>query len=257
MRTCLRLKQSMSLGKTKMQHDDMQNIFLREIEEDWIVSYADIVTLLLCFFILFFSETVKNSSDQVIEAIAKVFTTETAAGATQDKVQGAHQVSQKQSQMLSSIESGFENKMKGLDAQTLQYGVERKRKELLIRLWEQDFYQRGSWVLTEKGATVLAEIANVIKPFENKVRIIMEAHTDSSPVTPNSRYSSNLELSAKRAIEAAKIMIAQGYSESHVFVSGLGASKPLHNDLNPDGSWNAEAAAKNRRIEIRLTPLDE
>ncbi len=224
--------------------------------EDWIISYADLVTILLCFFILFFSETVKNSSDEVIEAIAKVFTTESVGKADPTNAMSSHQISRDNAKMLASIESGFDTKMKGLEEFSLNYGIERKRKELLIRIWGSNFFKSGSWELTSEGSQTLEVLSEQLKIYNKKVNIVIEAHTDSISPKGTKSFLNNLELSSLRATSAANSLILSGFDENFLQTLGLGASRPLHKEVDIDGMFLSEKAALNRRVEIRILPLE-
>ena len=228
----------------------------QEEAEDWIISYADLVTVLLCFFILFFSETIDSSSDEVIEAIAKVFTIEASAADSPVKEGSSHQISRDEARMLASIESGIERQAFGLEEFSLKYGIERKRRELLIRIWEQNFFELGGWQLTKNGREVLHRIAGQLLPYNAKVHIVIEAHTDSIPPRKNEHYLNNVSLSALRASTAMNVFLEQDFDEQYLSVAGLGSSKVLHKDIDENGNYLFENAALNRRVEIRVLPLE-
>ena len=94
-------------------------------------------------------------------------------------------------------------------------------------------------------ATTLLAIAREIPPDIPWI-LRVDGHADRQPVT-NHAFASNWELSAQRAINVAKMLIAEGVPASHVAAAAFADNQPLVKGDTPD------AYAKNRRIELRLT----
>ncbi len=67
------------------------------------------------------------------------------------------------------------------------------------------------------------------------------------PVQTASRFQSNWELSAARAIAVVRFLIDRGISPQHLVAAGFGEFQPL------DPGDTEEAYARNRRIELKLT----
>ncbi len=74
----------------------------------------------------------------------------------------------------------------------------------------------------------------------------VDGHADRLPVT-TSGFASNWELSSERAINVVKLLIAQGIPPQHLAATAFADFQPL------DTGDTAEAYARNRRIELRLT----
>ena len=110
----------------------------------------------------------------------------------------------------------------------------------------------GSAELTPAGeeqivrlAGTIREIAETIPPGVNWL-LRVDGHADHRPVS-GVAFASNWELSAARAITVVKLLIAQGVSPERLAATGFGDNQPL------DDRDTADAYAKNRRIELRLT----
>ena len=98
----------------------------------------------------------------------------------------------------------------------------------------------NTWNLTNKAKQILVSVARKLKKYNYK--IIIEGHTDS---TVSSKIS-NEELSLKRAISVLNFLIANGLPKDQLGVAGYGDSKPLYPNDNPINR------AKNRRVEITI-----
>ena len=110
----------------------------------------------------------------------------------------------------------------------------------------------GSAELTPAGIAQMTDLAATFKkiidespPDVNWV-LRVDGHTDATPVH-NSRFASNWELSAARAISVVKLLTTLGIPATHLAATGFGENQPV------DPADTPEAYAKNRRIEIRLT----
>src|ERR1019366_8434020 len=106
--------------------------------------------------------------------------------------------------------------------------------------------------LTPAGITQMTELAATFRQIIDKIPadvnwvLRIDGHTDATPIH-NSRFASNWELSAARAISVVKFLITQGIPATHLAATGFGENQPV------DPADTPEAYAKNRRIEIRLT----
>ncbi len=98
----------------------------------------------------------------------------------------------------------------------------------------------------DKIADAVAELESQIPPDVNWV-IRVDGHTDVRPVQSTSRFRSNWELSAARAIAVVRFLIDRGIKPEHLVAAGFGEYQPL------DPGDSEEAYARNRRIELKLT----
>ncbi len=94
-------------------------------------------------------------------------------------------------------------------------------------------------------AATVKEIATRIPPDVNWV-LRVDGHADRQKITGGA-FASNWELSAERAINVVKLLIAEGVPAAHLAATGFADNQPLDPADTPD------AYARNRRIELRLT----
>ncbi|MGN6766644.1 MAG: peptidoglycan -binding protein [Rhizobiaceae bacterium] len=98
----------------------------------------------------------------------------------------------------------------------------------------------------KKVADAIIELQKEIPPEINWV-LRVDGHTDDVPLSGNGRFHDNWELSSARAIAVVKFFIANGVPADRLVAAGFGQYQPL------DPQETADARAKNRRIELKLT----
>jgi chemotaxis protein MotB len=110
----------------------------------------------------------------------------------------------------------------------------------------------GTADLTPAGQDQMHQLAATLKQIEQEIPsdvnwiLRVDGHADRQPISGGA-FASNWELSSERAINVAKLLIADGIPSNRVAATGFAEYQPL------DPADTPEAYAKNRRIEIRLT----
>ncbi len=122
--------------------------------------------------------------------------------------------------------------------------VEQTPEGLRIQLIDQEgrsMFSSGSSDPNDRARRLLVAISSVIAQLPN--RLTISGHTDGS--APGGRYASNFELSAARADQARRILMAQGIPQDRIYqIAGRADSEPLFAD-DP-------TLPGNRRIAITL-----
>jgi len=118
------------------------------------------------------------------------------------------------------------------------------QSEVLFPVGSADLTQAGIGQMTALAVTI-KDIATEIPSDVNWV-LRVDGHTDPQPVKSGA-FASNWELSAGRAINVVKLLIADGVPPQHLAATAFGEHQPLGPGDTPD------AYAKDRRIELRLT----
>jgi chemotaxis protein MotB len=182
----------------------------------WQMSFNDLLTVLLTFFILLvsMSDIRADKIQDVSSAAAKSFRTDVA----EDRAVN----------LIRSL-----NTTQGIQARRVEGGVS-------IALSESLLYRSGSAEIVRKD--ILMGLGENLKNQGGAIRV--EGHTDSIPIV-NGTYSSNWELSAQRAVNAVKFMVSEcGIDPQRLSAAGYGDSKPLAPNSSPEGR------AINRRVNI-------
>ncbi len=118
------------------------------------------------------------------------------------------------------------------------------QSEVLFPVGSADLSVAG-WEQVKALAATLIAVSRDIPPDVNWV-LRVDGHADRQKMQ-NARFPSNWELSSGRAITVVKLLVAEGVPADRLAATGFGDNQPL------DPADTAEAYAKNRRIEIRLT----
>ena len=119
------------------------------------------------------------------------------------------------------------------------------QSEVLFASGASEINERGREEM-RKLAGALLDLRREIPPEINWV-LRVDGHTDDIPLSGTGRYRDNWELSTARATSVVKFLIDQGVPPERLVAAGFGEYQPL------DPADTAEARAKNRRIELKLT----
>jgi chemotaxis protein MotB len=202
----------------------------REEDEDitsfWLITYSDMVTLLLSFFLLMYSFSVFTEERQqsLVEELRKV---------AENKIR-VERPRQDLEQAARQIAAQFQKD---------QAFVESTESEVTVGLSSEVTFASGDDALSEGGHAALAQGGAILAKLPNGIRI--EGHTDTVPMR-GARFSSNWHLSAARAQSVVRLLIEAGVDARRMQVVGYGHVRPrATNDT-------AEGRAANRRIEIKI-----
>ena len=120
--------------------------------------------------------------------------------------------------------------------------VHRDEEGIIIRLASSYFYESGQYRVKRQSLDNLQQVGRLIRDMGRPV--VVEGHTDAVP--PSNGYT-NLDLSSLRASHVGNYLVKELGIESHmVTVSGYGSSKPIARNNTADGR------AMNRRVELKV-----
>lgn len=244
-----------------MQPNVLKPKFTDEGDEDWMISFADMVTLLLCFFILFFSEKKEDSKEEAKEDIIREITTEfTPVPPPKDSkdrtLQGVSSLKLTEvdsEKMMSNINTNLKDRLNSLSGNNIDFNLETiNSKELLLRVWNEGMFKSGSANLSMKGHTLVKEVAKTLSKYSGKIEIRIEGHTDSKAVKSGNKIRNNLVLSSLRAASAANVILedTKYFNADDISVVGSGSKKLLVNDRSSGQKFITKNADKNRRIDF-------
>ena len=240
---------------------DIEDLEVSSQHSSWAVSYADLVTLLLCFFILFFNvDQVKNSPDSnkrqekssIIEIIGdKLRPLETSS----PSIKGPSKVDSKNNEIkdTSSVESLLSPQTKKLPEGLMvlferiksnplaQVGV--SGDQISLQIADIEFFKRGSIGLTIEGKRQIESVISIIHSFKNDILVEIIGHSDSIPVKRKVQvngmtYSSNLELSTLRAMNVLSYMNKLGMPLDSMVIAGHSNSRPIGELTSSDSLGN-------------------
>jgi chemotaxis protein MotB len=252
--------------------------------ERWLVSFADMMTLLFALFMVLFSISSVNTSKftalqkslqdafsgavlsggKSIMQTGSAQATERAAATppltslTPLTAQPSTSVSSKASaaaQKAAAEQQDFQELKRRIDSQARKAGLQGKvlttvrRRGLEIQiLTDNVFFDSGSATLKPEALGILDKIA-VILGAEHQHPIVVEGHTDSQPIS-GSLYPSNWELSGGRSAAVVRLFAGQGVLPRRMSFEGYGSNEPLATNSTASGR------SKNRRVEVVLPRIN-
>jgi chemotaxis protein MotB len=215
----------------------------------WIITFNDLMTLLLVFFVLLFTmgsiearklEVFKNGLQSGLGVLEEGKKVEVSVATRTDlHVPGSNQIEKEMAIDSSKIKESIEElkREEGIGAEVTEEGV-------VIRLEESVLFDSGIADINPDAFPVLERLAEIISDIPNPVRI--EGHTDNIPIHTR-KFPSNWELSTARAINVIKYLAnIKGIAPERLAGAGYGEVRPLVSNDTP------ENRAINRRVEVIL-----
>jgi chemotaxis protein MotB len=219
----------------------------------WMVTFSDLITLILVFFILLFSmsqiDMVKFRAiadsfqqKQILEFYPSVIPLEESSGESEIRMNEDIEDSREQrdrdlQELLTEIQTYLkENKLSNIVV------AERTERGVVLVLQEQALFESGEATILESSYPFLNKVGNLLSQIPNFVKV--EGHTDNRPIATY-RFPSNWELSSARASSVIRYLTGTEYLDPKRFIAvGYGDTRPIApNDT-------AENLQKNRRVEI-------
>ncbi len=209
----------------------------------WMVTYGDMMTLLLTFFVLI----VSFSSIEQVKFRAAIHSIQEGLGIWPDNAGILLEIDLDQAKKAQEAQEVIEELTAAMQELAMIESVEIYNTPSGLRVIISDpvLYQSGRAELSARFKSLLLSVAQTIKS-RSFAEVRIEGHTDNVPInTP--KYPSNWELSAARALAATKYLaFTGGIPADRLSAIGYGEYRPIEpNDTR-------EGRAKNRRVEIHL-----
>ena len=130
--------------------------------------------------------------------------------------------------------------------------VQQKNGKVYVSMENKLLFNSGSWAVGSEGKKAVVELGKVLGDNPD-IAVLIEGHTDDDAFTASGPIADNWDLSTKRATSIVAILSEnKKINKENLTAAGKGEFSPLASNATADGK------AKNRRIEIILTPrLDE
>lgn len=212
----MRSRKRQNSGEGEGQHRDR-----------WLLSYADLVTLLLALFIVMYAA----SDHERAKAIADSFSSQPSGG---DGILPENNSPEDKTDK-------FEQKLTANPILVSKTKMKQTSRGFVVSLSEAGFFLPGDAVVSREAEEVIDSISESLK--DTKVEIRVEGHTDSTPIS-NSRYPSNWELSTARASSVLLRLTEKGISPERLSAAGYSGFQPVADNSSPEGR------AQNRRVDV-------
>ena len=198
-------------------------------EDSWLLSYSDLITILLVFFVVMLS----------------------AAHISRTKMQQIkHSLSGKQSSTsLRVIREEIDKRVKEQGLENL-IGTELTDEGLELRLNSGLVFDTGEAVILQTLESTMDTMLRTLVPYSKHYSFAVEGHTDMRPVA-GGKYRSNWELSTARANAVRRRLESVGIARERIKVEGYADTKALPK-AELVGLSKEEGLARHRRVVVRV-----
>lgn len=208
--------------------------------EDWITTFGDLMSLMLCFFLLLYTIAMQKDGESDMQKVLEEI--RTGFNDTIKKVEKQEAppvVDVEKQEIAKKIEDIIvEKKLEDF----VHVVIEEKKIKIILK--QPVVFRSGSARLKKSFKSVLGDIGGVIKTIPHP--IFIEGHTDNVPIRTK-KYESNWQLSFARTYSIIKyLQKVEKIPPSRLSGTGYGEYRPLV----PNDS--KENRAKNRRIELNI-----
>jgi chemotaxis protein MotB len=223
---------------------------------EWMCTFSDLVTLLMCFFVLLFamSTTQQETFKELVESLRSALGVQAVpeSGTREglimhavpeqapeepskiDEVGGM--IQKEMNEVISEVrELILLNKLGGM------VNVSESDSGVVITLSDMLLFSQGETVLSDKGMEVLKKVAGILSQLAYHVKV--KGHTDNAPISTG-KYPSNWELSSARAGSVVRLLVQHGVDPKLIAAEGYAQYHPVATNDTEEGR------AMNRRVEI-------
>jgi chemotaxis protein MotB len=243
----------------KKAHEEHEN------DERWLITYADLITLLMVFFLVLYSmsRTDAEKFKQLASGLSQVFgkPAVSAIGVGGQPIAGHALLPNKsegdarkgsrnkkadgdlRKRRIQALKSDLDSLMeqRGI-SKSVTTKVDPRGPKLVMELADNLLFDPGSADLTPGAIDLLRPVGEVLGARQYNIRV--EGHTDNVPIS-SGRFRNNFELSTARAVNVIMALIDNGALPPHLFsASGYGEYRPVASNDSTDGR------AKNRRVDF-------
>lgn len=228
-------------GKRSRVHMESESHEAVHDESNWLVSYADMMTLLFGFFVLMYSMSRfdNNKFDLVRKEIAQYF-------GGNIKVDTA----------MLLVEQKIQNVLKGSgDMQGVEISRGTEPNTFLLKFDGAVLFESGAVEVKEAAKPSLRKVVAALRATKGVEKISVEGHTDNDGIQAGV-IKSNWELSALRAGSVVRYFEEGGIDTKTLSAVGYGSSRPLVPNEDKTGQDIEANKAINRRVVVAVTLQD-
>lgn len=217
---------------------------------DWMLTYGDMVTLLLTFFVMMYTTAEVDGSQ--LKLILAAFSGLGVLEGGNTLQAGELAELGNNIMTLPSVDKGRAlDKARKRAISQFQPEIKSKKvrvtedeRGLVISLAADSFFRPASAeVDIENTRETLQKVSQLLISLEDR-KFRVEGHTDAAPTDPTGDWPTNWELSAARAVNTLKYLVEYSVPEDQFQVAGFADTVPLATNDTPEGR------AYNRRIDI-------
>ena len=197
----------------------------------WLMSYSDVITLLLVFFIMLLGNS--GVSNTKIEAIASSL-----------KGAGLEETS------IKKLSKDIKKMLKEKKLEHLVY-IEENLEGINVQIKNELLFSSGEATLTARNKSRITPIVSLFRGLPPGYRFEIEGHTDDVPIKKK-EIPSNWYLSSYRALSILDVFLQLGFKPNRFAVQGFADTKPIVPNRTKKGKAIPANQAKNRRVVIKI-----
>ena len=158
---------------------------------------------------------------------------------------------------IKSFYAGYKERLTKMKAELLatfpnnlnevNFSIREEDGRLIVTIPNSILYPRGSAEFNEESLVVIQKLSQVFRANPN-LQILVEGHTDETPLKKGGKYEDNWDLSVARAVNIVRQFETYGVHPKRLTAAGRGYFAPVNNLATE------EARAQNRRTEIIIRP---
>jgi chemotaxis protein MotB len=243
-------------------------------EDRWLLTYADMITLLMALFMVLFSMSVVNTSkfESLSESLQDAFSGKILPGGKNIQESGASdkldktppeppipaiqpvmdvEAKKKQQEQTKTEDEQLRKLKRQVDAYAKSHNLQDKvvtqiaQRGLVIRLLtDKVVFDSGRAELKPQAAPVLLQVAKLIRTDPSHP-VMVEGHTDTVPIRA-AQFPTNWELSTARASRVVRTLIEGGVGRRRLGAAGYAWLHPIASNKTAGGR------SRNRRVDIVL-----
>lgn len=215
----------------------------------WAISYGDMITLLLAFFVLFFTVNPDRDSQKTMNhSLVKHL-----KDAERDLASESYKA---------DLNLGPEENERGIEEKLVEDWGARVHKigdRIIVEFPGKSFFKLGYIEPNDEGQEILKKFVKVFLPYSGHYTLGIRAYTDSRKVvSTNLKYKDNLELSALRAVATMRVLQNHGIPLHHMRLGGYGELILTHEELlRVQPTHTADAYSLARTVVLVIEPLPQ
>lgn len=215
----------------------------------WMVTFGDMMALLLCFFILLFSmsEIEVDKFREAAKSLHEGFGSSTVDLAENEPISVAQPSDSIVPATADMVTDQLDEIAAALSAFAKENGLEnsllvdRADEGVYLRMNDAALFKPGLAEVEADRLWVIEQLSLITTAID--VPVTVAGHSDNIPIS-SARYRSNWELSAARAAGVARALVDLGHNAAEVQVTAFGEYRPIESNDTPEGR------SRNRRVEL-------
>ena len=175
-----------------------------ELDTDgsWAISYGDMITVLLAFFVMFFSVDFQKEKEELINSsLIDSLTSK---------------------EIITKMKFSNKELLKGLDQESAVEVQQLDKDNILVFFKGKSFFKSGKTKILEEMKKLIDDFAVRVGPFLGEYKIIVQSYTDSNPVSPGRRYRDNTELAMLRSLSIMRYLQKLDIDSDRIEITGKG-----------------------------------